>query len=72
VFAASIPSKPGKPQLPAGSVTGCPPVSLTQAFPPVMAGSTYFAPYSALNPSYPPGSSGSVSAFAFASPAQRL
>jgi hypothetical protein len=43
VFVASIPSKPGNPQLPWGSVTGAPAVLLTH-FPPAMAGSTYFVP----------------------------
>src|SRR5213596_2535670 len=65
-----MPSKPGKPQLPAGSLIGCPDVSLTHGLPLVTAGSTYLAPYSAWKPSYPPGSSGSRSGLAFWLPLQ--
>ena len=42
VFFASAPSKPGKPQLPAGSVMFEPSVAFTHGWPPVIAGSTYF------------------------------
>ena len=48
VFFASAPSKPGKPQLPAGSVMSVPSVAFTHGCPPVIAGLTYFAPKSAL------------------------
>src|SRR4029078_4126207 len=72
VFFASIPSKPGNPQLPAPSLTGWPEVSFTQGLPPVTAGSTYFVPNSPWYPVYPPGSSGSGSLLAFVLPAHLL
>src|SRR5262245_11965843 len=67
-----MPSNPGKPGCPNGSVTGWPEVSSTDAAPfglaalLVMAGFTYFAPKRALNPVYPPASSGSWSGLALA------
>src|SRR5947209_2391719 len=64
VFFALIPSKPGKPGLPAGSVTGAVPSTVDTAGPPAITGSTYFAPNSPWNPAYPPGSSGSTSGLA--------
>src|SRR5436309_4917120 len=63
-LAALIPSKPGKPGLPAGSVIGVEPSTVDTAGPPAIAGSTYLAPNRPWNPAYPPGSSGSTSGLA--------
>ena len=65
VFFASAPSKPGKPQFPAGSLIGLPAVSFTHGCPPVIAGLTYLAPKRALKPLSEPGTIVESSGFAF-------
>src|SRR2546430_15557851 len=63
-LAALIPSNPGKPGLPFGSVIGAVPSTVDTAGPPAITGSTYLAPNRPWNPAYPPASSGSTSGFA--------
>src|SRR5262245_41563074 len=60
-----MPSNPGNPGCPNGSVTGCPARSITgaDAGPPVRSGSICCAPNRPRKPAYPPGSVGKRSSW---------